>query len=75
MAFRDSSIRIFRCSDVYMVDDSLPFQLNICLASLVNLLGALVLTSFALPYLIPVIVILFVVYFAIQVSAVGEGNL
>ena len=50
-----------------MVDDSLPFQLNICLASFVNLIGALILTSFALPYLIPVILILFVLYYAVQV--------
>lgn len=57
-----------------MVDDSLPFQLNICLASLVNLIGALLLTSFALPPLIPVILILFVFYYAIQVD-VYEGGL
>uniref|UniRef100_A0AC34QIF0 Uncharacterized protein n=1 Tax=Panagrolaimus sp. JU765 TaxID=591449 RepID=A0AC34QIF0_9BILA len=54
------------CSDVYTIDDSLPFQLNICLASLVNLIGALILTSFALPLLIPFIIGLFIVYYFIQ---------
>uniref|UniRef100_A0A914Q6Q5 ABC transmembrane type-1 domain-containing protein n=1 Tax=Panagrolaimus davidi TaxID=227884 RepID=A0A914Q6Q5_9BILA len=56
------------CSDIYTIDDSLPFQLNICLASLVNLIGALVLTSVALPFLIPFVIILFIVYYFIQVS-------
>ncbi|CAD5224372.1 unnamed protein product [Bursaphelenchus okinawaensis] len=54
------------CSDVYMVDDSLPFQLNICLASLLNLLGALILTVWALPYLIPIVILIYVVYYLIQ---------
>ncbi|CAD5232242.1 unnamed protein product [Bursaphelenchus xylophilus] len=54
------------CSDVYMVDDSLPFQLNICLASLLNLLGALILTIWALPYLIPIVIVIFVIYYMIQ---------
>jgi ATP-binding cassette subfamily C (CFTR/MRP) protein 10 len=54
------------CSDIYTIDDSLPFQLNICLASLVNLIGALILTSVALPFLIPFIILLFIVYYFIQ---------
>uniref|UniRef100_A0A915DBV6 Uncharacterized protein n=1 Tax=Ditylenchus dipsaci TaxID=166011 RepID=A0A915DBV6_9BILA len=54
------------CSDVYTVDDSLPFQLNICLASIVNLVGAILVTLFALPFLLPLVVILFVVYYFIQ---------
>uniref|UniRef100_A0AC35FY07 Uncharacterized protein n=1 Tax=Panagrolaimus sp. PS1159 TaxID=55785 RepID=A0AC35FY07_9BILA len=54
------------CSDIYTIDDSLPFQLNICLASLVNLIGALVLTSVALPFLIPFVILLFIVYYFIQ---------
>ena len=57
------------CSDIYTIDDSLPFQLNICLASLVNLIGALVITSVALPFLIPFVIALFVVYYFIQVSS------
>uniref|UniRef100_A0A914YMM3 Uncharacterized protein n=1 Tax=Panagrolaimus superbus TaxID=310955 RepID=A0A914YMM3_9BILA len=54
------------CSDIYTIDDSLPFQLNICLASLVNLIGALIITSVALPFLIPFIIGLFIVYYFIQ---------
>ncbi|KAK0412633.1 hypothetical protein QR680_006320 [Steinernema hermaphroditum] len=54
------------CADVYTVDDSLPFQLNICLASFFNLLGALVLIFYPLPLLIPLFVVIFVVYYALQ---------
>lgn len=56
------------CSDVYMADDALPFQLNICLASLLNFCGSLILTVFALPFLIPVVLILLLVYYFIQVG-------
>ncbi|PAV80624.1 hypothetical protein WR25_12645 [Diploscapter pachys] len=54
------------CSDVYTVDDNLPFQLNIFLASLFNLFGSLVITLMGLPILTPVIIILFIVYYFIQ---------
>ncbi|CAD6195417.1 unnamed protein product [Caenorhabditis auriculariae] len=54
------------CSDVYTVDDNLPFQLNIFLASLFNLIGSLVITLLGLPFLAPVVILLFVVYFFIQ---------
>ncbi|PAV90038.1 hypothetical protein WR25_07659 [Diploscapter pachys] len=54
------------CSDVYTVDDNLPFQLNIFLASLFNLFGSLVITLMGLPVLTPVIIILFIVYYFIQ---------
>lgn len=54
------------CSDVYTVDDALPFQLNICLASLVNLMGALLITAIALPFLLPLIVALLAIYYFIQ---------
>lgn len=39
-------------SDVYGVDDSLPFVLNILLATVFNLLGALLLMSSALPWVL-----------------------
>ncbi|TKR89661.1 hypothetical protein L596_013728 [Steinernema carpocapsae] len=54
------------CADVYTVDDSLPFQLNICLASFFNLMGALILMFFALPTLIPFVVVIGIVYYALQ---------
>lgn len=53
-------------SDVAIVDDALPFQLNILLASLFSLIGTLLVTVVALPLLIPMIVLLFFVYFGIQ---------
>ncbi|GMT11144.1 hypothetical protein PFISCL1PPCAC_2441, partial [Pristionchus fissidentatus] len=54
------------CADVYTVDDSLPFQMNIFLASLINLIGALIISLIGLPTLVPLVLILFVVYFFIQ---------
>ncbi|KAF8382283.1 hypothetical protein PRIPAC_71425 [Pristionchus pacificus] len=54
------------CSDVYTVDDNLPFQMNIFLASLVNLIGALIISLIGLPTLVPLVLILFIIYFFIQ---------
>ncbi|KAI6186898.1 hypothetical protein M3Y98_00183300 [Aphelenchoides besseyi] len=54
------------CADVYMVDDSLPFQLNIVLATAVNLAGALILSVVALPFLLFVVILLFIIYYFIQ---------
>ncbi|GMS80294.1 hypothetical protein PENTCL1PPCAC_2469, partial [Pristionchus entomophagus] len=54
------------CSDVYTVDDNLPFQMNIFLASMVNLIGALIISLIGLPTLLPLVLILFVIYFFIQ---------
>uniref|UniRef100_A0A0N5B681 ABC-type xenobiotic transporter n=1 Tax=Strongyloides papillosus TaxID=174720 RepID=A0A0N5B681_STREA len=54
------------CSDTYTIDDSLPFQLNIFLASTFNLLGSMILTLIALPYILPIIIILFIIYYLIQ---------
>nr|CDJ84141.1 unnamed protein product [Haemonchus contortus] len=54
------------CSDIYTCDDNLPFQLNILLASLFNLIGTLIITIMGLPLLLPVIVMLLVVYYFIQ---------
>ncbi|KAF7639382.1 hypothetical protein Mgra_00001051 [Meloidogyne graminicola] len=53
-------------SDVGIVDDALPFQLNIFLASIFSLIGTLVLTFIALPLLTPILLPLFVIYFYIQ---------
>ncbi|CEF63280.1 Multidrug resistance-associated protein 7 [Strongyloides ratti] len=54
------------CSDIYTVDDALPFQLNIFLASTFNLIGSMFLTLFALPYILPIVLVLFVFYYLIQ---------
>ncbi|VDK43637.1 unnamed protein product [Anisakis simplex] len=54
------------CADVYIVDDSLPFQLNILLACSFNLIGSIVLTFIALPFLSPVLLALFIIYYLIQ---------
>lgn len=39
-------------SDLYAVDDSLPFILNILLANAFNLLGMLVIMSYGLPWVL-----------------------
>ncbi|KHJ92520.1 ABC transporter, ATP-binding protein [Oesophagostomum dentatum] len=54
------------CSDVYTCDDNLPFQLNILLASLFNLIGTMVITIMGLPLMTPVILLLLTVYYFIQ---------
>ena len=56
-------------SDVYSIDDQLPFDLNIFLAQLFLLIGSLVLTSYGLPWFLLVLVPLVVVYYRIQVPS------
>ncbi|NXC80564.1 MRP7 protein, partial [Cercotrichas coryphoeus] len=53
-------------SDVYCVDDSLPFILNIFLANIYGLLGMLVVITYGLPWIGLVLLPLAVVYFLIQ---------
>ncbi|TRZ25150.1 hypothetical protein HGM15179_001958 [Zosterops borbonicus] len=53
-------------SDLYCVDDSLPFMLNIFLANLYGLLGMLVIMTCGLPWVGLVLLPLAVVYFFIQ---------
>ncbi|NWY38889.1 MRP7 protein, partial [Sylvia atricapilla] len=53
-------------SDLYCVDDSLPFMLNIFLANLYGLLGVLVIMTCGLPWIGLVLLPLAVVYFFIQ---------
>lgn len=60
-------------SDVYVTDDSLPFQLNICLASIVNLAGASILSLIALPFLAPVLLVLCAIYYGIQVGTASDA--
>ncbi|CAH8503076.1 unnamed protein product [Schistosoma guineensis] len=53
-------------SDVGTVDDALPFQLNILLASLAGLLGALVIVCLSLPTLIFFLLPLVFIFWSIQ---------
>ncbi|NXB55079.1 MRP7 protein, partial [Leucopsar rothschildi] len=53
-------------SDMYCVDDSLPFVLNIFLANIYGLLGMLVVMTYGLPWIGLVLLPLAVVYFLIQ---------
>ncbi|NXM91144.1 MRP7 protein, partial [Oenanthe oenanthe] len=53
-------------SDIYCVDDSLPFILNIFLANIYGLLGMLVIITCGLPWIGLVLLPLAVVYFLIQ---------
>lgn len=53
-------------SDLYCIDDSLPFILNIFLANVFGLLGMVVMISYGLPWIVLVMVPLAVLYFYIQ---------
>ena len=56
-------------SDLYTVDDSLPFIMNILLAQLYGLLGTLVVTCYGLPWFTLLLPPLGVLYYVIQVSS------
>lgn len=53
-------------SDLYTVDDSLPFILNIFLASAFGLLGTIVVCAYSVPWIALVLVPLTFVYFDVQ---------
>ncbi|ETE68516.1 Multidrug resistance-associated protein 7, partial [Ophiophagus hannah] len=53
-------------SDLYCVDDSLPFILNIFLANIFGLLGMLVMITYGLPWIGLVLLPLVAVYYSIQ---------
>ena len=55
-------------SDMYTVDDSLPFMLNIFLAQASSLVAIVAVSCFAVPMFTVVLVPLSLVYFFIQVS-------
>ncbi|NWU78711.1 MRP7 protein, partial [Onychorhynchus coronatus] len=53
-------------SDLYCVDESLPFVLNIFLANVYGLLGMLVIITYGLPWIGLVLLPLAILYFSIQ---------
>nr|XP_060609998.1 ATP-binding cassette sub-family C member 10 [Anolis sagrei ordinatus] len=53
-------------SDLYCVDDTLPFVLNIFLANIFGLLGMLVMITYGLPWIGLVLLPLAVIYYSIQ---------
>ncbi|XP_055014213.1 LOW QUALITY PROTEIN: ATP-binding cassette sub-family C member 10 [Boleophthalmus pectinirostris] len=53
-------------SDIYTIDDSLPFVLNILLANVFGLMGILVVMSYGLPWVIVLLVPLALVYYKLQ---------
>ncbi|CAH2256577.1 multidrug resistance-associated 7 [Pelobates cultripes] len=53
-------------SDLYCIDDSLPFILNIFLANVFGLLGMLVVISYGLPWILLALVPLALLYYHIQ---------
>ncbi|NXO03084.1 MRP7 protein, partial [Rhinopomastus cyanomelas] len=53
-------------SDLYCIDDSLPFILNIFLAAVYGLLGVLVIIIYGLPWIALVLLPLAALYFSIQ---------
>ena len=58
-------------SDLYSVDDSLPFYMNIFLACLYGLLGTIVITCYGLPWFTIVLIPLAIIYYFLQVSQTG----
>lgn len=55
-------------SDLYTIDDSLPFILNIFLAQLFGILGTIVVICYGLPWFTLLLLPLGVVYYKIQVN-------
>ncbi|KAG7492992.1 hypothetical protein MATL_G00021320 [Megalops atlanticus] len=53
-------------SDLYSVDDTLPFILNILLANIFSLLGMLVVMCYGLPWILLLLPLLGIVYYYIQ---------
>lgn len=53
-------------SDMYAIDDSLPFVLNIFLACLIALVGILALTCYSLPWFTLSLIPLTIIYYTIQ---------
>lgn len=56
-------------SDVFNLDDALPFNLNIFLAQLYSLMASVFITVYGLPWIALVIIPLSIPYYYIQVSA------
>ncbi|XP_067884304.1 ATP-binding cassette sub-family C member 10 isoform X2 [Heterodontus francisci] len=53
-------------SDIYSVDDTLPFILNIFLASVYGLIGTMMMISYSIPWIMLVLVPLVILYFYMQ---------
>nr|XP_042909398.1 ABC transporter C family member 13 [Parasteatoda tepidariorum] len=53
-------------SDVYCIDDTLPFIVNILLAQVFSLAGCIFITCYGLPWIIIIIFVLSMLYFNIQ---------
>ncbi|XP_045610459.1 ATP-binding cassette sub-family C member 10 [Procambarus clarkii] len=53
-------------SDLYTVDDSLPFQMNIFLAQVFGLLGSVVVTVYGMPWITLLYIPLAFVYYTVQ---------
>ena len=54
-------------SDLYAIDDSLPFILNIFLAQLFGIIGTIAITCYGLPWFALLLVPLGAIYYKIQV--------
>ncbi|CAL1292974.1 unnamed protein product [Larinioides sclopetarius] len=53
-------------SDIYCIDDAFPFILNIFLAQIFALTGCIIITCYALPWILAIILVLAVFYFKLQ---------
>lgn len=54
-------------SDLFNVDDALPFTLNIFLAQLSSLIFSLIITTYGMPWILVIFALLFIIYYFIQV--------
>lgn len=61
-------------SDMYTIDDSLPFILNIFLACVFGVAGVLTVTCYSLPLFLIVLVPLSFVYYSIQVRLFSASS-
>ena len=55
-------------SDVFSIDDALPFIMNIFLAQIYGILGTIVITCYGLPWFAVLLVPLGIIYYKIQVT-------
>ena len=58
-------------SDVFNVDDALPFTLNIFLAQISGLVASLVVTIYGMPWIAFLVFPLVIPYYFIQVCSIG----
>ena len=62
-------------SDVFSIDDALPFIMNIFLAQIYGIFGTIVITCYGLPWFAILLVPIGILYYKIQVSTWRECDI